>query len=304
MNKYFLFAFLSSAPIFAFIPSDPLVGSAEYYFEKHQFVLSMKAWEDLNQKYPLNPQIIIKLADHQLLLTNRSRARETLVAALQTNKLEAESQKLLQNHLNEINTKFVTDEGQSNYLQAQARVNQRDCAKAESLLETANRYELNNSAVLDLMAKCQLEQHEGERYTATVRTLLSTDPTNWVRRLRLVESLLHDSKATQALEVLGNPAAIPKTNAAQLAYGVTLYETGNWDASVRVLNTLAQGREGVNPIVFYYLGKTSERSNKPTASSYFNRFVVSARERKDRTSWDPYKIEDRMARLALEAKPG
>ncbi|MBI3295519.1 MAG: hypothetical protein HYZ71_12405 [Deltaproteobacteria bacterium] len=292
-----------SAWLFAALPSDPLVGSAEYYFEKHQFVISMKAWEDLNERYPYNPQILTKLADHQLLLLGRIRARDTLIAAVQSGRLTPEGVEIVTQHLHIINAKFLTDDGQSNYLQARTRLGLKDFAKAETLLNSANRLEDSNTAVLLSLAECQFAQREIERYITTQKSLVAIDPGNWSLRLQLVEALLHESKATQALEFFGTPSGIPKTEGVQLAYGVSLYETGNWDGARTIFNALSQQREIVNPIAWYYLGKLNEMASKSSASYYFNRFIATAHNRK-RPSWDPYKVDERVGQLMAKAKAG
>ncbi|MBI1862129.1 MAG: hypothetical protein HYR96_14540 [Deltaproteobacteria bacterium] len=89
----------------------------------------------------------------------------------------------------------------------------------------------------------------------------------------------------------------------QLAYGVSLYETGNWDGARTIFNALSQQREIVNPIAWYYLGKLNEMASKSSASYYFNRFIATAHNRK-RPSWDPYKVDERVGQLMAKAKAG
>ena len=280
------------------LPREPLVDAAVYFSEKHQYDEALKLWEKLAKRYPADGSILLKLCDTQLLLHGKAKARETLVSSVSSKTFSPENKQLIRKRLGEINALFVTDEGQSNYYQAISRAHHGDYQRAESLLEFAHRSEGGNTRVLRELARCQIKQLELERYANTLRLLISFEPFEWAHPLALSDVCLHLQRPNEALEILESVPELSRGLELKTRLAVALYEMERHARAASMFKELAQ-QPKVHPTVWYYLGKISETSKKPSALSthYYRLFVETTEKSMAPSSLDPFRLKTRLAEI-------
>lgn len=293
MFHHILFSLLVTASTPETLPSDPLVSAAQYFDGQHQFEESLKLWSALAVRYPENTRIILKLADYELWISGRLKARETLRRALRSSAVPTEYKFVLRDRLSAINSVFLSDEGQSQFLQAVSKAKRGDYEGSEELLQSANRLENINSTVLRELSRCQGELRAIDRYSETLQNLLELEPYDWKARLALADALLHQKRSAQAIPLLKEMAgtAVP----AQTRLASALYDNGEVEQALHIFRELAK-RKNPHPIVWYYLGRGSE-GKKSASNRLFETFLAGAKKNRIDQPWDPFHLVSRMEEI-------
>lgn len=294
----FCFLFIAGLAIGSVLPNDPLISAAEYYFEKNQYDDSLKLWGELSRRYPSNISVLRRLVDHQFLLLGRVKARETLVSAMRQPGISPEQALSLQDKLNDLNARFISDDGQSSYLQGVAKSRHGEFAKAEKLLEFASRAENVNTTVLNELVRCQAAQGAWDRYTASLQQLFSLNPFDWKLRLNLAEALIFQAQPAQALATLGSPSEIPRSVPHQVAYAAALFDSGDRNRSIAIFTEVVKHHETVHPIAWYYLGTLGNPNLAEHSRLYIQRFQRAAKKLKPAAGgFDPYRTSERLQQI-------
>lgn len=277
--------------------SDPLIETALYFHDRHQFEESLKLWQPLAKRYPGNVQILLKLADQELWVFGKARARETLLSALRGSAISIEHKLMIRERLAYLNALFLTDEGQSNYLQALSRAKHGDLAKSESLLVTANRAETLNSSVLRQLAKIQAQQNAFDRYTDTLKTLVELEPYEWKSKVLLADAYLHQGRPAVAIPLLKAGLETTRSVALLTRLASAQFEMGDTEIAVANLRNLSRATNP-HPIVWYYLGRWSESAKRTSAKRYFHNFLDSSKTVTPETPPDPFRLASRVEEIS------
>lgn len=150
--------------------TDPLAQTAEYYFAHHDYQQALRLWSEVLTKDPTNDAAAIRIAELQFFFDGRQAAKESLVRHLASrgDSLSRDSRRAILERWRALQSAFVTEDGQSLYLQAREKEAQKDFQSALSLVGRALVLEKGNLELLRFRARCEWNT---ENYAAHYESL-------------------------------------------------------------------------------------------------------------------------------------
>jgi len=247
------------------------------------------------------------VAQLKLLFEGRGGLGETLSKYLSANtgQLSLESKQLLKEKWGALQRVFVSDEGQSIFLQALARVRRKDCAGALAPLDQALGWEKGNIQILWEKARCENVLGSHELYYETIKSVFAADPFSLDALEAVMEAHIYFGQFEKVLTttLLWKEEGL-RSPKARTAFALALLETGNLSGARAWAQPLLDRdrSESLPPIVYFLMGKilVSQAGMTVEATGYLERFLSSVEitRRTETGVWDPYRTTSR----AEEAK--
>jgi len=291
--------------------------AAEFYSTQHDFARAYPLWQGVLKSEPSQLTAVLRVAELNLLFASRREARETLLGFLDEHRerLTPLARRQIREKNSQLQSTFLTDEGQSQYYQGVSKAGARDYDGALALLAQASAFEVGNLRILKEKARCERAQGQWQRLYETLKTAGTTDPYDASVREQLMEAHIHFRDFPQALALHKVGADTLNSARQRMAYGVALFESGAADEARQALEPLLEqgGYAGApHPIVYFALGRvlSGKAGFEAVAASYLERFetLVSAPDLRFIDGWDPYQTDTRLAearslRQSLRGKP-
>ena len=291
---------------------DPVATAAEFYYCKQSYRQALQLWRKVLVREPTNLGAALRVAELTLLFEGRGPEKDFLLKFYSTTQaqLGVVARETLENRFGALQGMFLTDEGQSDYLQALSHARYNDCSGAAAFLAQAAQLEPGNIKVLREKAACERKLGSYNTLYETLDLAVDTYPFD----SRVVDNFVEtDSYFGQYAKVLGFLQKYPEMRSsmrASTAYAVALAETGDVSAVRSLQAFIAQEKSaGVHPVVLFELGKllASRPDSAGEATLYLERFGLAAAHPENTTieSWDPYRCaekKDEAARLLATLK--
>jgi hypothetical protein len=273
---------------------------------KYDFKQAFTLWNEVLKRQPLMAVAVARLAELKLMLEGRASSRELLLQFLNQNAthLSPESERDLRDKLRVLGSTFVSDEGQSLYLQALARIRHQECTSALPLLDRAVYLEAGNLNVLVEKARCEKTMGQIEHFYDTAKAAYESDPFDKETLDPLLDGHLYFKQFSNILGIFRRTPELFVTNQQKTAVAVSFGELGSAQQSLDLLHRLMDVPRASNlhPILFYEAGKilSSRADSTSEAESYLERFISLAQAPQNYLfdGWDPYRCTE----LVPEAK--
>jgi len=271
---------------------------ANYYYSRYAYRQALPLWQEVARRQPSDVTAALRVAEIKLLQEGREQASASLKEFVQreARNLPPESLRLVEQRMKELQEVFLSDEGQTLFFQAVARIRRQDCVGAVPVLQQALTLEKGNARVAQEKAKCQKTL---ERYGPYFESLIALHETNPFARdvqVDLAEASLQFRQPERASAIfetrVGDPFRHPK---ARLFYGVALLDQGKYSTAETVLEPLVSKTKArdVQPIVLYGMGKilAQRPSGRLAALHFLDRFLAT--EKPASGEWDPFHLPER-----------
>jgi tetratricopeptide (TPR) repeat protein len=297
----FLTGFLVGRSLFALAPSDSLSIAAEYYFSRQDYNQSLALWSEVLKRRPDNLSAVYRVAELKLMFQGRVASRDVILGFLAGagRNLNSDARRDIKLKLGELQSTFVTDDGQSVFLRALPKIRHGDCQGAMALLVQAAGAEGGNLRVLQEKARCEKTLGLYERFYESLRAAFDSDPFDESVRENLFEAYVYNGEMAKVI-AMAKEGDSTLSLRERIAYAVALTESGAEAAALPILqNTIEQEKlTGVPPIVLYALGKAfaAKPDGLAEATSYLERFLGAA-ARPENTlinGWDPYRSAEKL----------
>lgn len=285
----------------AMAPSDPLAIAAEYYFTRHDFRQSLTLWEGVLKRQPDNVAAVLRVAELKLMFEGRAATRETIThyLDLKGDALATEARRALREKLGQLQSTFVSDEGQALFLQALPKVRAKDCQGALPLLAQAAVLEKGSPKVLREKARCEKALGATDRLRDSLSQAAESDPYDSDILESLAETLDYAGAYDKSAALFDKEPDLARTVRQRTAYGVALAELGAAGKAIPILRGLLEQKETrVHPIVYATLGRllAARGGSQAEATHYLERFVTAASRPENATfdGWDPYHTSEKL----------
>src|SRR5262249_28815452 len=149
-----------------------------YYYSRYDYKQAYTLWSEVLKKQPTNLPALFRVAELKMLFEGRPAGRDLILKFLLTESsgLTGDARKSVRDRLNELQRVFLTDRGQSLYLQAVARTRKKDCQSAFGFLNQAAALENGNIRILKEKFRCEKSLGLSDRFYETTHLALDNDP--------------------------------------------------------------------------------------------------------------------------------
>ena len=285
---------------------DPIASSAEYYYSRQEFREAYQLWNELLKRQPDNLQALGRVCELKTLFEGRTACRELLKGFLNRRESSLTPDVLdgLRTKILNLESVFVTDEGQTAYLQAMGRVQNKDCPGALKLLTHAFQVEKGNILIARQKARCEKTLQLYDQFYQTIKFANEVIPVDRDLSEQLSETHVYYRQFVSVVERVERNKGMFDSLRSRLAYGISLAELGKDDPALNVLQNLVdqERQSGVHPIAWFYLGQifSKKQNSSAVAISYLEKFISSSAQPENNKidGWDPYRATDR----TVEAK--
>ncbi len=286
--------FLATASVAA---TDTSVQVADYYYARYAYRQALPLWLEVARKQPSNLSAVLRVAELKLLSEGREASRNWLRDFLtrEGHSMSPESLQVVGARLTDLQETFLTDEGQTLFYQALARIRREDCEGAIPGLIQAINLEKGNIRLTKEKARCEKMLGQFQNYYESLNAIYVAVPLQTQVQEDLAEAHLNFHHPELAVAMFDSRLGESlKTPRARLIFGLALLEQGKTASAHLILEPLVHGRE-VRPILYYGMGKIlSQKTNtRAVAVHYLEQFVASAKP--STNAWDPYHVEERLA---------
>lgn len=283
----------------------PLVIAERYYDQ--DYAQAIKLLSDTLKLTRNRGDALLRLSELKLMVEGRASVRDLVLQFLESHQknLSVDLRHKIQNKLSELQRIFLTDQGQSLYLQAVPRLQHDDFQSALSLLEQALQIEKGNTLIFLKKMLCEKKLGFVDRYYETLKRAFELDPFESDIVNELMEAHIYFSKpsdavflATHFLEEGVQPLRM------RVAHAIALLDSGTFNRAEAILNSILEKEKNISvpPIVFFALGKIfkSKPNRSLEALAYLERFVKAVRVLEPMTvaqksAWDPYRLHERVS---------
>ncbi len=292
--------FITASPKALSAPSDSLSLAAQYYYSHHDYPQALGLWSEVLKKDPINTMALLRVCELKILTEGREACRELMLSNLEGPNLRTtESRKFLIERFRDLQKLFLTDEGQTSYLQAVSWVKLKELPRALASFERASQLEKGNASVLREKAKTEKLMGQWDSYLQTCQLAYENDPFDpaVVEETMEVGSYLGNYEKVVSIQ---HRSVSTNTIRSQIAYAFALVQMGNVTDALPLLQTIAgQGKiTSLHPIVWYSLGKlfSQKRDGHSEAVTYLQRFLSSTARPENLLieGWDPYRSTDKV----------
>jgi tetratricopeptide (TPR) repeat protein len=282
---------------------DPLAISAAYYFSHREYAQSYALWTEVLKRQPENVAAMLRVCELKILLESRLACRDLALAFLKERgpALDPESRKVAQDRFRELQSLFISDEGQTAYLQGLTRLERKDVGGALVSLDRAAFLEKGNVKVLKEKAHCERRLQLPELYLQTSKLAYESDPFDPDIVGDLSEAYAYKHQFDKIIAMYKANADTFGSVRNRIAYAVALAETGGESNAVPLLQALVgRGRMMKAPaILWFQLG--SSLAQRPDsvdeAINYLEQFLRATTPPVDPAKtpeeWDPYRAVER-----------
>jgi tetratricopeptide (TPR) repeat protein len=239
---------------------------------------------------------LFRLSELRLLYEGRQAVTQGVLDFLDTHAalLTREARLAIHEKLGELQSVFLTDDGQSDFFQGLAHARHADCARGLTFLSQAASLEKGNLRVLREKAQCERKLQAYDRAHATLKLAYQLDPFDAEVIDSLSDAYLFSGEYQKVLELFRSDAEPPHSRKQKTAQAIALYRSGATAPAMILLQALAEEPAGVAPIVFFALGKSmAERpGHAAEAQRFLERFVTLVSPAPDPALWDPYRTRE------------
>jgi hypothetical protein len=282
---------------------DPLSIAARYYSDHYDYKQSYALWLELYRRSPENIDYFLHVLERKLLLEGRTSVKDALVEWVEkrSQSLRKEEWLVVREKAANLRAAFLSDDGQSLYLQSLPKIERGDCNSALSLLNQALAFEKDHALILWERAKCEKKSGDFERYYQTLKTIWELDPLFSDPYDDLAEAHLYFRDNHSVLTLFTNMwSEGARTVRQRTALAVALADSGNLVSARPLLIGLLDlsKRSAANPIVLFWLGKLRLEDHQFSAEAqvYLEAFQASLKQPESKnpaTPWDPYRLTER-----------
>lgn len=267
--------------------------TAEYYFTHSDYPQALKLWTEVLTKDPTNDTAVGRVAQLQLFFEGRQAARDGLARYLASHgeALPRESRRLLLERWRVIQTSFLTEEGQSLYLQAREKETQGDCPAAVALVSRALVLEKGNTDLLKFRARCEFKTENFAAHYETLKQANGEYPFDLVLQEELAEAHLRFQQPQRVVE-MWDGATEPFSTRKRLALAFSLLDTGADARATALAPKVGEPRATESPWAFLLGALAVRRGNTTEAASVWEGFLKGL-EGESVAASDPYRLKDR-----------
>lgn len=305
-----LILIIFSRGVCALVPSKTTGSAAKHSlfdlgsesFSRQNYSEALSLWSEALKQQPDSSEVALKVCELKVLLESRPACRNFASDFLSTSGalMGDKARKNFEQRYHSIQSLFLTDEGQSVYLQALARVNRKEVEEALRLFNQAEHFEKGNLKVLKEKAKSELTLGLMDPYFETVRQTYEIDPFDSDAVEALVEIYFFRKQFEKIMQLYAKDPAQFGTIRNKTSYAVALAELDNVRA-MPLLQSILSNSKVVKPppIVWFQLGKglAKKSDSERDAVNYLNRFLVMTDDAKDKAlstrKWDPFNVQDK-----------
>ncbi len=291
MRALTLILFLGAA---AWGKTDPLVSAAEYYFAHNDYAQALRLWNEVLQKDPVNDAVAIRVADLQFLFEGRQAAKEGLVKHLTARgeSLSRDSRRALVDRWRTLQTAFLTEDGQSLYLQAREKEAQGDCASAIALATRALVSEKGNLELIRFRARCEWKTENFAAHYESLRQAYSEFPFDNSIQEDLAEAHLRFQQPQRVVEMWQKDPEVGLSVRKRLALIFAYLDTGMEARAATLLVKPADAKRDEVVYNFLFGALAARRGSNLEALHYWEAFLTQL-EKSPRSAGDSYRLTQR-----------
>jgi len=207
----------------------------------------------------------------------------------------------LREQAHRISTVYLTDLGQSFYLQALVHSEHQQWQEALSLVELARTHEGEHLSLLRLKAQCEFNLKDFKSRLSTLEALYRLEPWNLEFKENLVENYYHEGYPDKVLEV----TKMTTESVHLKTYSLLILSEKKPKEVLPQLLTLTDHATKETPAVLWFaLGRAYEDKGSHTEShkAYKTFLAKTANFSLGPTGWDPYRLEDKRKVAQAELK--
>ena len=284
-------------------PPDPFSLSAEYYYSKYDYKQAYQLWGEVLNRQPSNLHALFRVCEMKVLFEGRMSCRDLALKFLETQgpTLGGEGRRSVREKIDEVSKVFLTDRGQSFFLQALAKTRKKDCNSAFPLLTQAASLEKGNVRILKEKLRCEKSSSLLDAFYETTKLAYESDPYDSEVAENLIELYIYHQEFDKIVALQKRDVDAPRSPRQRLAAAVAQYEKGNLKESLAGLQAiLDQEKPGnIHPEVWFTIGRIYAKKPElaSEASTYLERFLSSMTrpEKLLIDGWDPYRAGEQGA---------
>lgn len=292
-------------------PQESALASAAEYLYRHQdYSQSLQLWNRLLKSQPDDLQVVSRVAELRFWLEGREGLRQFLWSYFERPLLPGTgSGARLERKGAELQSRFLTEEGQSRYHQALVRKASGDLSSALTLLGQSEALEGANLRVLTAKADCQRGLKTWPALRETLVASFQANPLDSRALEAAMEAHVYFRDYGQVLALYKRVPRRFRSTRSRLALGVALLESGGDSAAIGVLKPLSPAAASLSPVLPFALGKALALRSAHAAESIqlLEQFLAGGDDSSNTPSggWDPYRcaeLRDEAKRLVAELK--
>jgi tetratricopeptide (TPR) repeat protein len=288
------------------LAADPLSLAADYYFSRHDYRQAFGLWSEFLRRHPDNVIALTRVCELQVMFEGHAASRATMMKFLGTrgNALSSDVKKNLKETLSSLQTLFLTDEGQSDFLRALPHVRGKDYQGALGLLDHALTLEKGNVKVLKQKARSEKSLLLFPQFYETIKTAYESDPFDDEIVEGLLEAHVYYQQFAEVAKIYQRDPESISLPRERLALAMALLERGAAREAFPIFQSLVTLEKPlqIHPIVWFGMGRilSAQADSQTEAATYLERFLgsVSRPESVLVDGWDPYHSNEK----AVEAK--
>ncbi len=281
--------------------AHPMERAARRFESTHELDRAEPLWLTLLQHEPRNQHYLSHLALVRLTRTGRAAARESLKPfwSLKNDKVPVDR---LSNELREaverVEQSFLSDEGQSYFLQGKSRFEVGDLTGAVPYLDKAIAVEHEHGGSLWLRALVAKGLGRNDVHLDLLSKLNQFNPSDAKIAEELAEAFLMADKFQMVQELTNSPWHPSSSSRFNLADLYARYKNKEVRVS-EIMRWVERSKD--QPIVYYMAGHIlkSQDEFQEASRRYFKRFVSALENPKPATitSWDPYRLQEKLGEV-------
>ncbi|MCB0416459.1 MAG: hypothetical protein H6617_11410 [Bdellovibrionaceae bacterium] len=253
--------------------------AAEYYFRNQDYRKSLALWGEFLQSQPDNVGGVLRVGELTLLLEGRPSLDEFISrqVAPRVRSFSPEQFHQLNEGLERLQSRFLTDKGQARYLQSLEHFKVHDCKEALVLLDEAVSLEKGNLRALQLKASCEAALELWEKRFSTLKRAARSNPLQPEVQQRLFESYVYFGEYGRLIAELQGVSAKQLSPRERTAWAVALWNEKKNDSAWRVVRgLLSEPGSPKHPVLYFLAGDLLSDSTREQASRYFKTFLARA----------------------------
>lgn len=285
--------------LFAARREDPSMRTGQYYYARGEYKAALESFADTLRRHPTDTAAVVRLAQLKLLNEGRAASQEVLKSFLTTQeaKLLPAQKARVRTAFTELQNLFVTEQGQSLFLQARVRVQNREWATALPLLDQANRAEDGgNLRILRERWLCLMQLEDWEGYYNSLKHAYVLNSFDSEIAQRLAEAHFRVGAFTAITQMHQNDSEPFRKESGRLVLALTYLELQRDKEALAIFQSL-HDEASAYPVIYYGLGKILTKRSPSISSgiSYLEKFVGTNRcVPASLAKWDFLKCGDRI----------
>ncbi|MCB0404966.1 MAG: hypothetical protein KDD51_09280 [Bdellovibrionales bacterium] len=246
--------------------------------------------------YPDNVGAVLRVGELTLLLEGRPSLDEFVSrrVAPRARGFSSDQFRQLNEGLERLQSRFLTDKGQARYLQSVEHFKVSDCKEALVLLDEAVALEKGNLRALQLKASCEAELEMWEQRFATLKRASRSNPLQLETQQRVLESYVYFGEYGRVIAELQGANAKQLSVRERTAWAVALWNEKRSDSAWRVVRTLlSESGAAKHPVLYFLAGDLLGEKSREQATQYYKSFIARAADTNEILvdGLDPYHTE-------------